>query len=514
MDNIYLGIEFGSTRIKACLIDDGYNVIAKGDYDWENKFENGYWTYSLDDIKKGLKGSFKALKEDYKNKFGKALTSVSSIGISGMMHGFLAFDKEGNLLTPFRTWRNTVTGRAAKILSEKFSFNVPQRWSIAHLYEAVLNDEPYIKDIAHITTLAGYIHFLLTGERKMGVGEASGMFPIENGNYNKKMLDTFRSLVKDKVPWDILDILPTVKTAGENCGTLTDEGAAFIDEDGEFKAGIPFCAPEGDAGTGMVATNSVTPKTANVSAGTSGFLMAVLEKDLDGYYREIDVVTTPHGAPVAMVHANNFTSEMNAWTNLFEEVIGVCGAKIDRGELFGALYRKSKEADAECGGIVGFNFLAGEPIAEVSRGIPMIARMPEGKLTLANFMKMHIYSALGPLAMGCEILAKEKVEIKSVCGHGGFFKTPVVGQSAMSAAIGAPVTVMQNAAEGGAWGIAILALFTYLGENDLESFLDGIFESFEKTTLCADEEEVKSFNSFMNKYKKALAVERHAGEIL
>jgi len=510
-----LGIELGSTRIKSVLIDENTNVIAQGAYEWENALVSGLWSYSLEDVEAGLQESYARLAADYANKYTEVLTDVYAIGISAMMHGYLAFDKEDNLLVPFRTWRNTNTQKAADELTELFKFNVPMRWSVSHYYQAILNRESHVKDVAFLTTLSGYVHYKLTGNRVLGVGDASGMFPIKDGNYDKNMLEKFnQALKKNGIDTPFERLLPQVLIAGENAGVLTEGGAKWLDPTGKLRGGCILCAPEGDAGTGMVATNSVTPKTANVSAGTSGFLMAVLEKDLDGYYREIDVVTTPHGAPVAMVHANNFTSEMNAWTNLFEEVIGVCGAKIDRGELFGALYRKSKEADAECGGIVGFNFLAGEPIAEVSRGIPMIARMPEGKLTLANFMKMHIYSALGPLAMGCEILAKEKVEIKSVCGHGGFFKTPVVGQSAMSAAIGAPVTVMQNAAEGGAWGIAILALFTYLGENDLESFLDGIFESFEKTTLCADEEEVKSFNSFMNKYKKALAVERHAGEIL
>lgn len=510
-----LGIELGSTRIKSVLIDEETNVIAQGSYEWENTLADGLWSYSLDEVEKGLQTSYARLAEEYKSKFGTVLTEVEAIGISAMMHGYLAFDKNGELLVPFRTWRNTNTEKSAEELTELLRFNIPMRWSVSHYYQAILNGEPHVKKVAFLTTLAGYVHYKLTGEKVLGIGDASGMFPISDSNYDKDKLEKFNQLLNEKgIETPFENILPRVLVAGEKAGTLTNDGAKWLDPMGNLKSGCILCAPEGDAGTGMVATNSITPRTANVSAGTSAFLMAVLEKPLDSYYKEIDMVTTPHGAPVAMVHVNNFTSEMTAWTNLFEEVIALGGGEISRGKLFDALYARSLEADADCGGLVGYNFLSGEPIAGVANGIPMIARTPDGRLTLANFMKMHVYSALGSLAMGCEILSKENVEIDSVSGHGGFFKAPVVGQSAMSAAIGAPVTVMQNAGEGGAWGIAVLALFTCLAEQNLETFLDGIFENVEKTTLSASESEINSFNAFMTKYKKALSVERLASEVL
>ena len=510
-----LGIELGSTRIKSVLIDENASVIAQGSHEWENRLTDGLWSYSLEEVEKGLQSSYAALSRDYEAKSGEPLTEVSAIGISAMMHGYLAFDKNDKLLVPFRTWRNTNTEKAADELTELFRFNVPMRWSVSHYYQAVLNGEEHVGRVSFLTTLAGYVHYKLTGKKVLGVGDASGMFPIDKGSYNKTMLEKFDAVLSERgISTSFEKLLPAVLTAGENAGLLTAEGAKWLDLSGNLAAGCPLCPPEGDAGTGMVATNSVKPKTANVSAGTSAFLMAVLEKNLASYYKEIDVVTTPHGAPVAMVHANNFTSEMNAWAHLFEEVIALGGGKISRSNLFDALYRKSLEADESCGGLVGYNFLSGEPIAGVSRGIPMIARMPDGKLNLANFMKMHIYSSLGSLAMGCGILAKEKVEIDSVYGHGGFFKAPIVGQSAMSAAVGVPVTVMSNAGEGGAWGIAVLALFSYIGEQSLENFLENVFKNAEKTTLSASEAEINSFNAFMIKYKKTLSVERLASEVL
>ena len=510
-----LGIELGSTRIKAVLIDESTKVIAQGAYEWENSLVDGLWSYSLADVEKGLQASYADLAFDYKNKFGEELSSVSAIGVSAMMHGYLAFDSNDRLLVPFRTWRNTNTGSAAKELCALFEFNVPMRWSVSHYYQAILNGEEHIKDVDFLTTLAGYVHYRLTGKRVLGVGDASGMFPIKDGNYDAVMLEKFNALLTEKgiaTPFERL--LPTVLSAGEDAGVLTDEGAKWLDPTGALNGGCILCPPEGDAGTGMVATCSVTPRTANVSAGTSAFLMAVLERDLSSYYEEIDVVTTPHGAPVAMVHVNNFTSEMNAWAELFDEVISLGGGNISRGKLFEALYNSSLEADPDCGGLVGYNFLSGEHIAGVSRGIPLIARTPDGRLSLANFMKMNIYSALGTLAIGCEILSKEKVSLDGVYGHGGFFKTPFVGQSAMSAALGAPVTVMSNAGEGGAWGIALLALFAYIGANDLEKFLDDVFKDTEKTTVSASEREKQSFANFMVQYKKALAVERLASEKL
>ncbi len=510
-----LGIELGSTRIKSVLIDENTTVIAQGSFEWENTLVDGLWSYSLENVEFGLQTSYEALAADYKAKYGDELTEIDAIGVSAMMHGYLAFDKNDDLLVPFRTWRNTNTESAADELTELFKFNIPMRWSVAHYYQAILNGEEHVNNVAFLTTLAGYVHYKLTGKKVLGIGDASGMFPISGCDYDKDMLCKFNSLLKQKgidTPFEY--VLPKTFVAGEDAGALTDEGAKWLDPTGKLEAGCILCPPEGDAGTGMVATNSVTPKTANVSAGTSAFLMAVLERELDGYYKEIDMVTTPHGAPVAMVHVNNFTSEMTAWTNLFEEVIALGGGNISRGKLFDALYASSLEATEDCGGLVGYNFLSGEPIAGVSSGIPMIARTPDGKLTLANFMKMHVYSALGSLAMGCEILKKENVQIDSVYGHGGFFKAPVVGQSAMSAAVGAPVTVMQNAGEGGAWGIAVLALFTYLGEQSLENFLESVFKNAEKTTLSASEADIKSFNAFMSKYKKALSVERLASEVL
>ena len=510
-----LGIELGSTRIKSVLLDGNATVIATGSYEWENTLVDGLWSYSLEDVEKGIQASYRALSEDYKEKFGEPLRELSAIGVSAMMHGYLVFDSADNLLTPFRTWRNTNTEKAARELTDLFKFNIPMRWSVAHYYQATLDREPHVNSVAHLTTLAGYVHYKLTGKKVLGVGDASGMFPIKNGAYDAEMLDKFKQLLtKHGINTDFTTILPEILSAGECAGTLTDEGARWLDPTGTLNHGALLCPPEGDAGTGMVATNSITPRTANVSAGTSAFLMAVLERDLENYYEEIDVVTTPHGAPVAMVHVNNFASEITTWTNLFEEVIALGGGSISRGELFDKLYRISSESDSDVGGLMGYNFLAGEPIAGVSSVAPLLMRAPESRLTLPNFMKMQIYSALGTLAIGCEMLEKENVAIDSVCGHGGFFKTPVIGQSAMSAAVKAPVTVMKNAGEGGAFGIALLALFAYSREDSLEAFLDGIYGDAEKTTVSADESEKRSFAAFMEKYKRGIAVEKLASEVI
>ena len=510
-----LGIELGSTRIKSVLIDEEASVIAQGSFEWENVLTDGLWSYSLEDVERGIQSSYSALAVDYYEKIGEPLNEISAIGISAMMHGYLAFDKNDSLLVPFRTWRNTNTEKAAKELTELLEFNIPMRWSVSHYYQAVLDGEAHVNDVSFLTTLAGYVHYKLTGKKVLGIGDASGMFPIKDGKYNEVMLEKINALLsKNGVDTPFEMLLPEILFAGEKAGTLTEDGARWLDPTGVLNAGAVLCAPEGDAGTGMVATNSITPRTANVSAGTSAFLMAVLERDLSAYYEEIDVVTTPVGAPVAMVHVNNFASEITSWTNLFEEVISLSGNNVDRGVLFDSLYRKSLEADGDVGGFIGYNFLAGEPIAKVSSGIPMIARTPDGAFTLANFMKMQIYSALGTLAIGCEMLERENVAIDSVFGHGGFFKTPYVGQSAMSAAVKAPVTVMKNAGEGGAWGIALLALFAYSEENDLDVFLERIFKDSEKTTVMANDAEKASFADFMEKYKKGLAFERLALEVL
>ena len=511
-----IGIELGSTRIKSVLVDESATVLATGSFEWENQLADGLWTYSLTDVEQGLQASYAALAADYREKYGEDLVEITAMGISAMMHGYLAFDQDDRLLVPFRTWRNTNTADAADELTDLFGFNIPMRWSVAHFHQALLNGEPHVADVAYLTTLAGYVHGKLTGKKVLGVGDASGMFPIKDGQYDPVMLDQYQKLLDQKgVEVRFASTLPAVLTAGEDAGVMTPEGALWLDPTGKLQAGCVLCPPEGDAGTGMVATNSVTPNTANVSAGTSAFLMAVLEKDLSRCYREIDVVTTPHGYPVAMVHVNNFTSEINAWASLFEEAFTALGGRgPDRSTLFNTLYGKALEGDADCGGLMGYNFLSGEPIAGVAKGIPMVTRAHDGKLTLANFMRMQIYSALGSLAMGCEILAREKVRIDSVCGHGGFFKTPVVGQSAMSAAVGAPVTVLENAGEGGAWGIAVLALLASRQSRDLEGLLAELFAESPKTTVSADENECKAFAAFMESYRKGLAVERLASEVL
>ena len=514
-ENLFLGIELGSTRIKSVLIDAEARVVASGAYEWENILVDGLWSYPLSQVEEGLQTSFASLSADYLAKTGKHLHHVGAIGISAMMHGYLAFNREGELLAPFRTWRNTNAAVAAAELSGAFSFNVPMRWSVSQFYQSVLDGEEHVKEIDFLTTLSGYVHYKLTGNKVIGVGDASGMFPISGGDYDRNMLDILNArLSKMGHSIKFESVLPKVLSAGENAGVLTESGARFLDPTGALECGCPLCPPEGDAGTGMVATNSTAPRTANVSAGTSAFLMAVLDKELNGYYPEIDVVTTPDGSPVAMVHVNNFASEITAWTELFGEVIALGGGNISKGALYDALYKISSEGDDACGGMLGYNFLAGEPIVGVDNGLLTVMRTPGGRLSLANFMKMQIYSALGALAMGVKILDEENVEIASVCGHGGFFKCERVGQAAMSAALKAPVTVMQNAGEGGAWGIALLALFTYNGGKDLGAFLGDIFADSAKSTVEATDAEKADFDRFMEIYKKGLAAERYSADIL
>ena len=515
MKKYYLGIELGSTRIKSVLIDEDARPVAQGSHEWENSLVDGLWSYSLSEVEAGLSASYADMAEDYAKKIGAPLTEVAAIGVSAMMHGYLAFDKNDELLVPFRTWRNTNTEAAADELSRAFGFNIPMRWSVSHYYQAVLDNEAHIGEVDFLTTLAGYVHFKLSGERVLGVGDASGMFPTVGKNYDPEMLKKLNAMLREKgIERPFETLLPTVLLAGESAGVLTEDGARYLDPTGNLKAGAVLCAPEGDVGTGMVATNSVRQRTANISAGTSAFLMVALEKPLSRYYKEIDVVASPAGDPVAMVHVNNFTTEITAWANLFEEVIALAGASIDRGRLFDSLFRCSLDGGSDLGGLMGYNFLAGEPVVDVSRGTALITRAPEGRLTLPSFMKMQIYSALGALAIGCETLKRENVAIDTVCGHGGFFKTPKVGQSAMSCALGAPVTVMQNAGEGGAWGIAVLALYAARGTECLYDFLDGIFADAEKHTVSATEAEIADFNRFMTKFKSGLPVQKLAAEVI
>lgn len=489
----YLGIELGSTRIKAVLIDESAAVKAIGTYTWENELNNSYWSYSAENIDKGLKECIKNLSD---NADG---ITISRMGISAMMHGYIALDKDGKMLTPFRTWRNTNTGCAAKALSEVFDFNIPLRWSIAHLYQAILDGEPHVKDIAYLTTLSGYIHYRLTGEKVLGIGDASGMFPIDSSicDYNGSMLDKFDELIADKnYPWKIRDILPRVMTAGGDAGCLTENGAQYLC--GAVRIGTPLCPPEGDAGTGMVATDSIKPLTGNVSAGTSLFAMIVLDKALKERNADIDMVTTPDGLPVAMVHCNNCTSDLNAWVGMLGEFADLLGRHTDNSQLMQMLFNASVGAD--CTGLMNYNYLSGEPIMRVENGRPIFIREVDSKLTLGGFFKAQIYSCLAPLAVGIKALEDEGVYIKEICGHGGFFKTEKVGQLAMSAAIGAPVTVMDNAGEGGAWGIAVLAAFA--DKNcSLPNFLDSIFESADRSTLCADSAQMREFEDFLQRYR-------------
>ena len=510
-----LGIELGSTRIKAVLIDEKHIPVASGDYEWENRLVNGVWTYPMDAVHTGLQTCFANLKADVRKKFGLELTTVGAIGVSAMMHGYLPFDKEGKQLAEFRTWRNTMTGEAAEKLTALFGFNIPQRWSIAHLYQAVLNGEEHVKDIAFLTTLAGCIHWRLTGEKLMGVGEASGMFPIDSKalDYDEDMLQKFKALSGI----DLRAILPKVLPAGANAGKLTEAGALFLDPTGTLCPGIPVAPCEGDAGTGMVATNSVRVRTGNVSAGTSDFAMIVTDKPL-GVHREIDMVTTPDGLPVAMVHCNNCTSDINAWVGLFSEFCELMGMETNKGELFTKLFRIALEGDADCGGLLSYNYFSGEGVTDLDEGRPVYVRTPDARFTLANFMRTHLLSALATLKIGLDILTQtERVEIDKLYGHGGFFKTPEVGQRMLSAAVGAPVSVMETAGEGGPYGMALLAAYMLWKDEgeSLPDYLDGkVFAGASSSTLTADEADREGFTAFLERYRRALPVERCAVEVM
>lgn len=514
-----LGIELGSTRIKAVLIDENFETIASGSYEWENLLEDGFWTYNLLDIITGLQSAYREMKQEVERSYGITIRTVGSIGVSAMMHGYMAFDKTGELLVPFRTWRNATTSAAAKELTEHFQFNIPERWSIAHLYQAIINQEKHLPRIDYMTTLAGYIHWLLTGSKALGIGDASGMFPIDERtqNYSEAMMKQFDDLISHKgYPWQLSDILPAVHTSGEQAGTLTAIGASILDQSKNLQPGIPFCPPEGDAGTGMVATNSVRKRTGNVSVGTSVFAMIVLDKKLSNVYPEIDLVTTPNGSPVGMVHANNCSSDLNAWLGLFREFSEAMGQKVESDKLFEVMLNKALEADPDGGGLLSYGYFSGENITGVESGRPLFVRSAKSNFNLANFMRTHLFTAFGALKIGMDLLVKEEnVKIHSILAHGGLFKTPVVGQKMMAAAINTPVSVMDTAGEGGAWGMAILSSYM-LNKNEnesLEDFLDDkVFKEVTAQEIYPDELDVKGFEAFIKRYKKGLVIEKVAAE--
>ena len=510
-----LGIELGSTRIKAVLINKEGEVVAQGNFDWENDYVDGVWTYPLEKAVKGTQSAYARLKEDVKEKYGETVKKLCSAGISAMMHGYIAFDKQGNQLGNFRTWRNTITEEAADALTELFSFNIPQRWSIAHLQQAIMNGEKGVDSVDYLTTLSGYIHYLLTDKRVLGADDASGMFPIDSEKlgYNEKMLEKFDEYNKGKLNKKLKDILPCVLAAGENAGTLTADGARLLDPDGDLIPGVPMCPPEGDAGTGMVATNSVDYRTGNISAGTSIFSMTVLEKPLSKMYREIDMVTTPDGKDVAMVHCNNCTGDIDAWVRVLGETLCAFGVDVKKGALYDKFYELALNAEKDCGGVVSYNFFSGEPVIGVPAGRPMTVRTPDAKLSLSNLARSLVYSSFATLKLGMDILTvDEKVKIDIMLGHGGLFKTPVVGQKLLASALGFPVAVMPTAAEGGAWGIAVLALYM-ADKKDGETLGDflntRIFASNEKTVIAPDKEDAAGFDKYLNRYSAGLAA--HAG---
>ena len=512
-----LGIEFGSTRIKAVLVDGNNAPIASGGHEWENRYENGVWTYSLEDIWSGLQDCYQQMAKDVEEKYGVELTSVGAIGISAMMHGYMAFNEKEEILVPFRTWRNTNTSQAAAALSELFVYNIPLRWSISHLYQAILDNEEHVPSINYLTTLAGFVHWQITGQKVLGIGDASGMLPIDpiTKNYSSEMVDKFDKLIAPKgYDWKLRDILPKVLSAGENAGFLTPEGASRLDVSGHLKAGIPVCPPEGDAGTGMVATNAVKQRTGNVSAGTSSFSMIVLEKELSKPYEMIDMVTTPDGSLVAMVHCNNCTSDLNAWINIFKEYQELMGIPVDMDEIYGKLYNHALTGNADCGGLISYNYISGEPITGLAAGRPLFVRSANDKFNLANFMRTHLYASVGVLKIGNDILFnEEKIRVDRITGHGGLFKTKGVGQRILAAAINSPISVMETAGEGGAWGIALLASYLANNGNDqsLADFLDKhVFTGNAGIEISPTAEDVSGFNTYIESYKAGLPIEEAA----
>ena len=506
----YLGIELGSTRIKAILIDYRHQVLASGTHQWENQLLDGHWTYSLTDAWQGIQAAFAQLATEVQTTYNLPLTTVGGMGISAMMHGYLAFDASDQLLTPFRTWRNTTTEQAAAKLTDKLGFNIPQRWSVAHLYQAMLNREAHVPYIHFLTTLAGYVHWQLTGEKVLGVGDASGMFPMAGDTYDEGMVRTFDSLGLGK---GLQTLLPKVLVAGQSAGQLTPTGAQWLDPTGVFQPGVPLCPPEGDAGTGMVATNAITQRTGNISAGTSVFAMLVLEKPLSQVYTEVDMVTTPDGSPVAMVHCNNFTSDIDAWVKLLAENLALFGVIPTSSELYGKLYNLALTADTNWCGLLSYNYFAGEPITETDAGRPMFVRLPDARFDLANFMRTHLFAAMATLKLGMDILmTQEQVSLDHIQGHGGFFKTATVGQQLMAGALGVPVSVMETAGEGGAWGMAVLASYTQQGTGiSLPDFLvTQVFTDVKASIITPKAEDVQAFDAFLTHYKQGLAIQRTA----
>lgn len=512
-----LGIELGSTRIKAVLIDQDNKPIAQGSHTWENQLVNGLWTYSIDAIWSGLQDCYADLRANVNKLYSTEIYSLAAIGVSAMMHGYMPFNEKEEILVPFRTWRNTNTGKAAATLSDLFVYNIPLRWSISHLYQAILDNEEHVKDITFLTTLAGYVHWQITGEKVLGIGDASGMLPIDptTNDYSVEMVDKFNNLIAPKeYSWKLQDILPKVLSAGENAGILTAEGSRKLDASGHLKAGIPVCPPEGDAGTGMVATNAVKQRTGNVSAGTSSFSMIVLEKELSKPYEMIDMVTTPDGSPVAMVHCNNCTSDLNAWVGLFKEYQELLGIPVDMDEIYSKLYNIALAGDADCGGLLSYNYISGEPVTGLAEGRPLFVRSANDKFNLANFMRTHLYASVGVLKIGNDILFNdEKVKVDRITGHGGLFKTAGVGQRVLAAAINSPISVMETAGEGGAWGIALLG--SYLVNNtkkqSLADYLDeSVFVDDAGIEVSPSPEDVDGFNTYIERYKAGLPIEEAA----
>lgn len=515
-----LGIEFGSTRIKAVLIDESNAPIAQGSHEWENQLVDGLWTYSIEDIWNGVQDCYADLRKNVKEAYDTEIRQLAAIGISAMMHGYMAFDEKQQILAPFRTWRNTNTGKAAAELSELFNFNIPLRWSISHVYQAIINNEEHVKDITFLTTLAGYIHWQITGKKVLGIGDASGMLPIdsETNDFCLDMVEKFNNLIADRnLGWKLQDILPKVLVAGEDAGTLTEEGARKLDPSGNLTAGVPVCPPEGDAGTGMVATNAVRKRTGNVSAGTSSFSMIVLEKALSKPYEMIDMVTTPDGSPVAMVHCNNCTSDLNAWVGLFKEYQQLLGVPVDMNEVFGKLYNHALEGDPDCGGLIAYNYISGEPVTGCEEGRPLFVRSANDKFNLANFMRANLYASVGVLKIGNDILFnEEKVEVDRITGHGGLFKTKGVGQRILAAAINSPISVMETAGEGGAWGIALLAgyLINKADGESLADYLDNkVFAGNTGTEIKPTTADVEGFNTYTKEYEACLPIEKEAAKV-